>query len=64
MGTWYEENLRAREEPALRGLKDISCHWKQLGVMTNETCKQAQDHTRVSQDEDLRNDPRAMGTIG
>lgn len=58
----HEEGLRAREEPVLRGLKEISCRWK--GVMTDATCEQAQGPHRASQGEDFRNDPGAAGTVG
>lgn len=60
----HEEGLRAREEPILRGLKEISCRWKERGVMTDATCEQARGPHRASQDEDFRNDPGAAGTVG
>lgn len=63
-GGFHEEGLRAREEPILRLLKEISCRWKEQGVMTGVTCEQAQGPHRASQDEDFRRDPGTAGTVG
>lgn len=45
-GALHEEGLRAREEPILRGLKEISCLWKFRGVMTGATGEQAPGTTQ------------------
>lgn len=63
-GALHGEGLRAREEPILRGLKEISCRWKEQGVMTDETCEQARGPHRASQGEDFKNDPEAARTAG